>query len=156
MVPEIVPVPNGATCFAFSPAGERLIIGGAVRALRVYDWRAKRFDPAIAAAEPFENAQRLCFSNDGSTLVVTIFSSISGRGQSRTIVCDWPARAVRFATSGHRKQVAGLDAAWLPDNRRFATKAEDGTAKIWDATTGKKLKSLKASKDPTWVDFETM
>ncbi|MGE5642303.1 MAG: helix-turn-helix domain-containing protein, partial [Byssovorax cruenta] len=55
---------------------------------------------------------------------------------------------VRLALRGHE---AGLtNVAISPDGKHIATSSLDGTAKIWDAATGKELLTLHGHKDEVW------
>jgi WD40 repeat protein/transcriptional regulator with XRE-family HTH domain len=55
---------------------------------------------------------------------------------------------VRLALVGHE---AGLtNVAVSPDGKQIATSSLDGTAKIWDAATGKELITLHGHKDEVW------
>ncbi len=53
---------------------------------------------------------------------------------------------VRLTLSGHTAAVNGV--AFSPDGKRVATASNDGTAKVWDATTGKELFTLKGHTGP--------
>ena len=55
---------------------------------------------------------------------------------------------VRLTLRGHE---AGLtNVAISPDGKRIATSSFDGTAKIWDAVTGKELLTLRGHSDEVW------
>ena len=49
---------------------------------------------------------------------------------------------------GHTGAVTRL--AWSPDGRRLATTSDDKTARIWDPTTGKTLRTLTGHTDAVW------
>ena len=53
------------------------------------------------------------------------------------------ASQVELTLRGHTDSVASV--AFSPDGKRIATASADGTAKIWDAVTGKELLTIKAS-----------
>lgn len=50
---------------------------------------------------------------------------------------------IEMTLRGHSNAVWG--AAFSPDGTRIATSSADGTAKLWDATTGRELLSIKAT-----------
>ncbi|MCP4545583.1 MAG: hypothetical protein GY835_03825, partial [bacterium] len=52
--------------------------------------------------------------------------------------CDHGAEILTF--SGHTADVEGV--AWSPDGSRIVTASSDGTAKVWDATTGEEIITL--------------
>jgi WD40 repeat protein/transcriptional regulator with XRE-family HTH domain len=58
------------------------------------------------------------------------------------------ASRVELTLRGHDDAV--WSAVFSPDGSRIATASSDGTAKIWDAATGKELLSLKASTGSLW------
>ncbi|MGI8655942.1 MAG: WD40 repeat domain-containing protein [Pyrinomonadaceae bacterium] len=72
------------------------------------------------------------FSPDGNVLATT-------RGK---VVNLWDAAtgAPKVSLTGHEKDVSSV--AFSPDGQRVATGSTDGTAKIWDATTGRTISSL--------------
>ena len=49
--------------------------------------------------------------------------------------------------TAHRGAALGL--AFLPDSRRLATASRDGSVKVWDIETGRKLFELQAQKPVT-------
>jgi WD40 repeat protein len=49
---------------------------------------------------------------------------------------------------GHRAEIRA--ASWSQDGRRLATGSADGTAKVWDAESGRHLLSLKGHTSPVW------
>ena len=51
------------------------------------------------------------------------------------------ASRARLTLSGHTAQVVAV--AYSPDGTRLATASQDGTAKVWDAVTGKLLLTLR-------------
>ena len=55
---------------------------------------------------------------------------------------------VRLTLKGHSAGVTNI--AISPDGRRLATASMDGTAKIWDAATGKELRILRGHSDAVW------
>ena len=63
------------------------------------------------------------------------------------------ASRIELTLNGHTDQV--WNAVFSPDGKLIASGSEDGTAKIWDAATGKELLTLKAStnRGVNGVDF---
>jgi WD40 repeat protein/serine/threonine protein kinase len=59
---------------------------------------------------------------------------------------------VLLTLQGHTKAV--VYATFSPDGRQIATASEDGTAGLWDASTGQLLRTLRGHKDDVnWVSF---
>lgn len=58
------------------------------------------------------------------------------------------ASRIELTLGGHTDQVWG--GVFSPDGKRIATTSGDGTAKIWDATTGEELLTLQASTGVLW------
>lgn len=55
------------------------------------------------------------------------------------------ASHVRLTLTGHSDVVRSV--AWSPDGKRLATGSVDGTARVWDAATGKELLILSGHRD---------
>lgn len=53
------------------------------------------------------------------------------------------ASHVRLTLNGHTKQVWSV--AWSPDGKRLASGSHDGTARVWDAASGKELLTLNGN-----------
>jgi WD40 repeat protein len=53
-----------------------------------------------------------------------------------------------FTLIGHRAEIRAV--SWSPDGRRLATGSADGTAKVWDAASGRQLLTLKGHTSPLW------
>lgn len=128
---------------AFSPDGERLVIGTGDGSVTVWDLQSKkrvydlqRHDDAVAA---------LAFSRDGSMLV-------SG-GHDRTAhVHQFDAAGTPSAKplmlGGHGGAV--LSAAFSPDDRQLFTGGIDGVIHQWALDSGKTLKQFRHHR--SWVN----
>jgi WD40 repeat protein len=62
--------------------------------------------------------------------------------QSLIASCSRPTKALPpnetlLTLTGHTLALTG--AAWSPDNTRLLTISRDGTARVWDATTGERV-----------------
>jgi hypothetical protein len=81
----------------------------------------------------------------GLVLAATVSAMLVGsqllrRSDELTVV---PHPTLPLTITAHPEGVAAL--AWNPDGTRLATAGDDGTAKVWDATTGEELLAFTAT-----------
>ncbi len=139
-------------CYAIAPEGQRLAIGCcglkddrerpiSLRELAV-GRRIKDFKPSRQLGRQQGNCTWLHFTPDGRSLL-----ALSGSRQAREdILVVWDA-----ASGAKRRQMTVLSplqqngikvCAVAPDSKTLALGLPDGTARLWDLTTGRETRSL--------------
>jgi WD40 repeat protein len=129
------------TAVAVSSDGRRIATGSFDQTARIWEADSGVLSQTIPAGFPVVS---LAFSPDGSQLLTP--------GPDHT-ACVWPLAPphaqprVASAGNGEVLRLRGHDravmtVAWSSDNRFIATGSKDSTARIWDARTGKELRSL--------------
>jgi WD40 repeat protein len=95
----------------------------------------------------FGSMENMALSPDGKRLVA------GGRTAPVAWVFDTDTGAVLTTLSGHRPQLGNQfsQVAFDSDGDRIATASGDGTARLWDATTGEQLAVLGESASPVDV-----
>jgi WD40 repeat protein/class 3 adenylate cyclase len=137
---------------AFSPDGRRL-------ASADWDGDAKVWDVAsgerLLAFHAHEGgASRIVFSPDGTHLVTCGDDAMAK-------IWDSSTGALLLTLAGHAPaQRTGslhpggvIEVAYTPDGRRLATGGADGTAMIWDASTGQVLQALAGHTSEIYIGF---
>jgi WD40 repeat protein len=120
---------------AFAPAGERLLIAGTDRAVRVVDARAGAEHLVLAHPQAVAAA---VWSPDGTTIAT---------GDEIGVVRIWDAAtgALRHEMPTHAGRVTSL--ALSPDGARLASGGMDGRALVWDARSGAPLAHVHGHTD---------
>jgi WD40 repeat protein len=119
----------------FGPDGSKVASGGFDGAVRVWDvatgrqLHTRQFDKSVGA---------VAFSPDGSAVAVGQGSRFDRDIDFKTYI--WPILEAKepITLTGHIRPV--LSVAFSQDGSRLATVSDDGTARIWDAKTGKPLR----------------
>lgn len=134
-----------ATALALAPDGKQLAVGG-YRAVRLLDSNTGTVADTLSG--PADQVLGLAWSPDGKHLAAA--GGISGVGGE---VCLWERTATgQWAASRHLQEHSdSIQAiAWRTDHRQFATAALDRTVRLWDADTGKVLRTLTDHVDAVW------
>lgn len=129
---------GGLTCVAWSPDGKRILSGtnkGPFRGGTAELWDPERGQKLRSLEKGhFDGVDSVGWSPDGKRFLTC----------SAVTVYVWDAEKERVVLS---LKVMGnvlgrFRAAWCPESKRILTGSEDGTARMWDADTGKELLTL--------------
>jgi WD40 repeat protein len=118
---------------AFRPDGKMLAAGNPNGTINLWDVGGNKVSATLTEdAEQQRGGMRLAFSPDGKTLA-------SGTGE---VIKLWNVATGKkeVTLKGHTGMVYSV--AWSPDGTKLATGSYDGTVKLWDAATGKCLKTF--------------
>ncbi|WP_406131347.1 caspase family protein [Streptomyces sp. NBC_00989] len=122
---------------AFSPNGKTLAaVSNGDRAIQLWDSATHRSLTSITTTS--KAVTSVAFSPDGKTLAAGTTNGLGTGGNAQ--VWQLPAGDSVATTTGHTEAVAGV--ALSPDGKILATGDWDGTARLWDAATGKLLTTL--------------
>lgn len=124
---------------AWSPSGDRLLtssLGGIpdIPEVRAKVWDAASGKELVVLVGHSGNVWWAGWSPDGTRIVT------GGADDGTTKVWNADTGAELFAFTGHDGGVTMV--AWSPDGKAIATSSMDGTAKIWDAVTGRIIRDL--------------
>lgn len=120
------------TSAAFSRDGRRIVATSAEGVIRVWDMRTGS-TRTMHARDTVESAS---FSHDGRYVV----------SRSGTIAQVWnAARGTHVDLEGHSDFVNS--AVFSPDDTAVVTASNDGTARVWDAITGRTIRGLRGHAD---------
>jgi WD40 repeat protein/tRNA A-37 threonylcarbamoyl transferase component Bud32 len=138
---------SSVSCPIFSPDGTRIVSAGQDRTVRIWDAAtgkelARHTDPP---KDTLEHVRAVAYSRDGSFLV-----SASREFRAADV---WDAATLRPRhLLRHAAPVTAI--AISPDSRLIATGSEGRDIQLWDAATGKSLRTLVGhGEEPTCLTF---
>lgn len=131
-------------CHAFSPDGEYIAIGSA---LRISIWESTLMDTIMVSSTGIGGSDYLAFSNDSRHLAVAVAKGIKiynfNDGDITGQVISIDGRASEDEPGdGHTGKIYCLD--YNPDGYYLASGSDDNTIKVWNANTYELLATLDA------------
>ncbi|MFL5341850.1 MAG: hypothetical protein ACJ8F7_17020, partial [Gemmataceae bacterium] len=120
-------------CAVFDHAGGRLYTASDKKLIRVFDTKTGEKLFTLTAAH---EVRSLALSPDGRRLAVG-YDDVNGR----IGVWDLKTKAETVWPAGHRDSLTCV--VYSADGTRLATASQDGTAKLWEAATGRLLAELR-------------
>jgi dipeptidyl aminopeptidase/acylaminoacyl peptidase len=126
-----------------SPDGRRLATVSRDETLRI--WDVKQRTDVATLSDHTDDVYAVAYSRDARWLA-------TGGYDRRVIVRDGQTGQPCRTLTGHTDWVFGV--AFSPDGATLATGSGDGTIRLWQVSTGKCLRVLKASKTVSGVDFQ--
>ena len=144
------------TSAQFSPDGKRIVTASSDSTARV--WDAQSGQPLTAPLKHNGYVTSAQFSPDGKRIItvsqvfgtsgaVRVWDAVNGHPLTE------PIRHGRTVGSNARKRGV-ISAQFSPDGKRFVTASSDGTARVWNAQTGKPMaEPLKHNKELTSAQF---
>jgi WD40 repeat protein len=116
-------------CLAFAPDGKTLASGAFDQTLRL--WEHPTGTLRMELQQPLRYVNAVTFSPDGKTLAVA--SGLSAERSGALTLWDPVIGLERTVLRGHQGSVRAL--AFDPRGQRLASGSEDGTIKLWEASS---------------------
>ena len=126
---------KGLSVISISPDGQRLVTVGSTAKI----WDAKSGNELLTLKADTSGIESVCFSPDGQRLVAA--------GSTMKV---WDVRSgketltIKNSSKDDEEDLGEIDTVcFSPDGQRLVTGGDDKTLKIWNANTGKKLRTIK-------------
>ncbi len=116
---------------AFSPDGKLLLAGG-FEGVSLYETESGKF---VARGE--KDGQRSIFG-----VAISPDGRFAASGGSELRLMEFPSLKTLHLLQGHTGSV--LSVAFSPDGTRLLSSSEDGTARVWDVSTGQLLRTFSS------------
>lgn len=138
--PTLFPHPEGIYSVAYSPCGRFIATAGrrGLDGAGVFVWRVDEIsgtDKRMEIAREADDCAYVAFSPDGKQ-VAAAFEKTAG-------VFSAEAKLPRIHQFTHDDQITMI--AYSPNGDRIVTASWDGTARIWDVETGRRLHQLRVT-----------
>jgi WD40 repeat protein/serine/threonine protein kinase/class 3 adenylate cyclase len=117
---------------AFSPDGAMLASGGQDGLVKLWDSKTGRLLGTLPGRDSW--IQCVAFSPDS-----TMFAAAAG---DEAVLYDTRTQKELHKLTGHQKVIQLMSLAFSPDGRTVATASKDTTLKLWDANTGKEIRTF--------------
>ena len=125
---------NDVNAIAFSPDGQLLATASLDNTARVWEWKRKKSGSCeVLRPRHRDNVVAIAFSPKGKYLAT---ASLDQTVQLRVVASDYIT---------HLKHTSGVvDVAFADEDEKYlATASADGTARVWETTTGKEVGRIR-------------
>jgi WD40 repeat protein len=129
---------TATTALRWAPDGKSAAVALAAGTARVY--ALPGWDERVVYTDPAHGVSAVAFSPDGGRLAV----GTDGGGLKVFDTKSWTERA---DCAGHSDRVLAGGLFFTPDGARLVSASRDATIRVWDATTGAKVRSVPAPAD---------
>jgi WD40 repeat protein len=159
LLPEIIESDESMSTIEFHPNGTRTMFGteqGTVHLWQVIADSNNTIFETLFLNTHQQNITSIAFSPDGARFVS------SGQGALTTVNLDttwaaiiWDIQTVeqRAILSGHQGLIR--DMVWSPDGTKIITAGDDGTVRVWDASTGTSLSVIQVGTPVTSLAYSS-
>jgi WD40 repeat protein len=138
---EIIGTFDYGRCFAFSPDGNTLAIGGTSSQPEIKLWDASNHQELTTFVGHSDYLNSLTFSPDGKWLAST--------SMDNTVrVWNVSQQKLGFVLRGHTDWVIAID--FSADGMQLASGSTDGTIRIWDTTTWQTTTIMEVKDTSVW------